>query len=175
MLFIRGTVVHTPVRGHVEVLLDRLLVVDVDGGGKIASMVSGEEEANCLALYSGQAEDVLRLSADQFLLPGFIDTHIHAPQYAFAGTATDTPLMDWLNKVQLPLPCLVDMYFRSNACLVVQPPCRHECCHAICRWVIPQHHTCNCAPLCSTPSQPKLGLPPIPPLLGTCTAGSSDG
>jgi guanine deaminase len=35
----------------------------------------------------------------QFLLPGFIDTHLHAPQYSYAGTATDTPLMEWLNKV----------------------------------------------------------------------------
>jgi guanine deaminase len=96
MLIIRGTVVHTPVRGHVEVLPDRILVID---DGKIASMIAGEEEANCLALYGRQAEDVLRLSADQFLLPGFIDTHIHAPQYAFAGTATDTPLMDWLKQV----------------------------------------------------------------------------
>lgn len=38
--------------------------------------------------------------ANQFLLPGFCDTHIHASQYSYAGTATDTPLMAWLTKVR---------------------------------------------------------------------------
>ena len=28
---------------------------------------------------------------------GFIDTHIHAPQYQFTGTAADRPLMEWLD------------------------------------------------------------------------------
>lgn len=40
--------------------------------------------------------DTTRLSESQFLLPGLVDTHIHAPQYAFTGTATDIPLMEWL-------------------------------------------------------------------------------
>lgn len=33
-----------------------------------------------------------------FLLPGFIDTHLHAPQYLYTGTALDEPLMVWLEK-----------------------------------------------------------------------------
>ncbi|EKX54139.1 hypothetical protein GUITHDRAFT_156924 [Guillardia theta CCMP2712] len=36
------------------------------------------------------------------LVPGFIDTHIHAPQYSYTGTATDLPLMDWLQKYTFP-------------------------------------------------------------------------
>ena len=35
---------------------------------------------------------------DRLIMPGFIDTHIHAPQYSYTGTATDIPLMQWLEK-----------------------------------------------------------------------------
>ena len=37
-----------------------------------------------------------------FLAPGFIDSHIHAPQYVYTGTALDLPLLDWLNKYTFP-------------------------------------------------------------------------
>ncbi len=40
----------------------------------------------------------------QFLLPGFIDTHLHAPQYAYTGTGTHIPLMEWLDTVRGPHP-----------------------------------------------------------------------
>ncbi|KAF2068779.1 hypothetical protein CYY_009895 [Polysphondylium violaceum] len=43
------------------------------------------------------------LSGDQVILPGFIDLHIHAPQFAQLGTALDIPLYDWLNKYTFPL------------------------------------------------------------------------
>jgi guanine deaminase len=39
---------------------------------------------------------VRRLGLTQFLVPGLVDTHIHAPQFSYAGTATDVPLMQWL-------------------------------------------------------------------------------
>ena len=47
----------------------------------------------------------VQLSQFEFLCPGFIDLHIHAPQYAFAGTATDKPLMGpqgWLETYTFP-------------------------------------------------------------------------
>jgi guanine deaminase len=36
------------------------------------------------------------------LVPGFIDTHIHAPQFAFTGTGYDLELLDWLEKYTFP-------------------------------------------------------------------------
>lgn len=50
------------------------------------------------AEYSGDddEEEVRLLKPTQFLVPGLVDTHIHAPQFAYAGTATDVPLMRWL-------------------------------------------------------------------------------
>lgn len=37
-----------------------------------------------------------------FLTAGFVDTHIHAPQYAFAGVGTNRPLLEWLNAFTFP-------------------------------------------------------------------------
>ncbi|KAI9024727.1 hypothetical protein DFJ74DRAFT_665918 [Hyaloraphidium curvatum] len=37
-----------------------------------------------------------------FIFPGFIDTHIHASQYVFAGTGLDLPLLEWLNTYTFP-------------------------------------------------------------------------
>ncbi len=34
---------------------------------------------------------------NKIIIPGLIDLHIHAPQYAFRGTGMDLELLDWLN------------------------------------------------------------------------------
>lgn len=36
-------------------------------------------------------------------MPGFIDTHIHAPQYPNAGLGYDKQLLDWLSTYTFPL------------------------------------------------------------------------
>lgn len=35
---------------------------------------------------------------DRLIIPGMVDLHIHAPQYAFRGMSMDLELMDWLNQ-----------------------------------------------------------------------------
>ena len=47
-------------------------------------------------------EEVVILSPGQFLLPGLIDTHIHASQFPNAGLALDLTLLDWLEKYTFP-------------------------------------------------------------------------
>lgn len=39
----------------------------------------------------------------EFFMPGLIDTHIHAPQYSFAGTRADLPLLQWLKEYTFPV------------------------------------------------------------------------
>ena len=34
----------------------------------------------------------------QFLIPGFVDAHIHASQYSYTGTGYDLGLLEWLKK-----------------------------------------------------------------------------
>ena len=39
---------------------------------------------------------------DHLIVPGMVDLHIHAPQYAFRGMCMDLELMDWLNRYTFP-------------------------------------------------------------------------
>ena len=39
---------------------------------------------------------------DALVVPGLVDLHIHAPQYAFRGMCMDLELMDWLNRYTFP-------------------------------------------------------------------------
>ncbi|ODV82302.1 Metallo-dependent hydrolase [Suhomyces tanzawaensis NRRL Y-17324] len=39
----------------------------------------------------------------KFIVPGFVDTHIHASQYPNVGVGLGTPLLDWLHSYTFPL------------------------------------------------------------------------
>ncbi|KAJ2954747.1 hypothetical protein O0L34_g3050 [Tuta absoluta] len=45
------------------------------------------------------------LGENQFLMPGFVDCHIHAPQFPNIGLGLDRPLLEWLDKYTFPLEC----------------------------------------------------------------------
>jgi guanine deaminase len=45
----------------------------------------------------------IQLSETQFLLAGFVDCHIHAPQVPNIGLGLDKPLMEWLNAYTFPV------------------------------------------------------------------------
>ena len=42
------------------------------------------------------------LQCSQFLMPGLVDAHIHAPQYVNSGTGYDRMLLDWLDTYTFP-------------------------------------------------------------------------
>lgn len=43
------------------------------------------------------------LGRNQFLIPGFVDCHTHAPQFPNLGIGLDRPLLEWLDKYTFPL------------------------------------------------------------------------
>ena len=88
---IRGTILHTPDQGQLEVLEDR--VISTDSHGVIISVVP----------YTADCQPDLELDKSVVLLPGLIDTHIHAPQWPQLGTGLDEPLEKWLFKYTFPL------------------------------------------------------------------------
>ncbi|EKU20913.1 guanine deaminase, partial [Nannochloropsis gaditana CCMP526] len=45
---------------------------------------------------------IVTLPPSHFLLPGLVDTHLHAPQFGYTGTATHLPLLEWLNRYTFP-------------------------------------------------------------------------
>lgn len=61
-----------------------------------------ENTAQQLAIDPTAAETV-SLTSDQFLVPGFVDCHIHAPQFPNIGLGLDMELLDWLNSYTFPL------------------------------------------------------------------------
>jgi guanine deaminase len=66
-----------------------------------------EETANNVAdiqeKYSITDDFVYHLGDGEFVMPGFIDTHIHASQYPNAGIGYDMQLLDWLTTYTFPL------------------------------------------------------------------------
>jgi guanine deaminase len=66
-------------------------------GGKIVSIqeASGDIDSDTVVIPG-------------FMIPGFIDTHIHSPQYVFTGTGYDLGLLEWLQKYTFPKECQFD-------------------------------------------------------------------
>lgn len=48
-------------------------------------------------------EPITQLTSTQFLIPGLIDCHIHAPQMPNLGIGLDMELLDWLKEYTFPM------------------------------------------------------------------------
>ncbi|KAH8369197.1 hypothetical protein KR009_003848 [Drosophila setifemur] len=96
-----GTIVHTKSFNEFETFDKGFLVVD--DSGKILGV--GHDFQAWLANNNVKSSDLTEvvLTDYQFLMPGFVDCHIHAPQYAQVGLGLDMPLLDWLNTYTFPL------------------------------------------------------------------------
>ncbi len=97
-----GTLIHAPVCGEIEVIPAAL--VEVDDHGQIAAVheltSSSYKPARNKALQTGT---LVELTDSQYLLPGMVDLHIHAPQWPQLGSALHLPLNDWLQQCTFPL------------------------------------------------------------------------
>jgi guanine deaminase len=98
----RGTAFTSRLPQEVRALEDCLFCLDAEGLIRRILHPQDLEYAKVLAAYSGR-DSFRELSDGQYFLPGFIDLHIHAPQWAQAGTAMDIPLQDWLDTYTFPL------------------------------------------------------------------------
>jgi guanine deaminase len=97
-----GNALHAPRRGDVELLRDTLIVIHRDG--RIASVDPQPSPARERLAQRLTAEKALvRLREDQYLLPGLVDLHIHAPQWPQLGKALELPLEEWLQQHTFPL------------------------------------------------------------------------
>jgi guanine deaminase len=93
---------HTKRRGEIDFFQDALISIGADGA--IVSVHRPHDQD-----YAGQkasqaaAGTLASLPEGSYLLPGFVDLHIHAPQYPQLGSALDVPLEVWLQKYTFPL------------------------------------------------------------------------
>jgi guanine deaminase len=110
-----GTFFHAPVRGAVEILEDAL--VEVDGNGTIGAVLR-PPDADYAARKSGAGRSgaLVSLAPGCFGLPGFVDLHLHAPQYPQLGAALHVPLEIWLQEYTFPLEArYADVAFAERA------------------------------------------------------------
>ena len=97
-----GTALHAPAPGRLEVLRDVIVLVGPDGA--IDAIHPGASGDGMAAAARHRTAGTLRtLEPDQYLLPGMVDLHVHAPQWPQLGLALDEPLEVWLQKYTFPL------------------------------------------------------------------------
>ncbi|OXB64789.1 hypothetical protein ASZ78_010382 [Callipepla squamata] len=96
----RGTFVHSRLDVPMEILHGRLL--GVDDGGTIVFLEQADQQEQLAKKWGFKTSDIRELTHHEFFMPGLVDTHIHAPQYLFAGTRVDLPLLQWLTTYTFP-------------------------------------------------------------------------
>ena len=88
---LKGHVLHTPTPTAFACLTSHFLVCE---NGCVAGVF-----AQLPQKYAGiKVEDV----GDRLLVPGLVDLHVHAPQYAFRGLGMDRELLEWLREYTFP-------------------------------------------------------------------------
>ena len=76
----------------------------IDGSGTIVDIIRHDKDTfRHICDAARKADKLTELSSDQYLLPGLIDLHVHAPQWPQMGKALDKPLEEWLNDYTFPL------------------------------------------------------------------------
>lgn len=98
----RGTAFSSKSSKEIEILQDHLFCINPDGMIEKIVAPGDADYQPLLDAYQGK-DNFHQLAEGQYLLPGFIDLHVHAPQWAQSGTALDIPLYDWLNTYTFPL------------------------------------------------------------------------
>ncbi|MEP3277360.1 MAG: guanine deaminase [Stappiaceae bacterium] len=97
-----STIIQTPTCGALD-FVERALL-SIDDAGKISALLRPADEGYAEALDQVRQNGILlELPAGQYLIPGFVDLHIHAPQWPQLGKALDVPLEDWLQEYTFPL------------------------------------------------------------------------
>ena len=94
----QGAIVHSIDLDTLEILPDATLVVDTLG--KITALHRSTSDSQ----QSGIPSDapVRRIPPGDFLIPGFVDTHNHAPQWPMRGLGQGLHILDWFGKITFP-------------------------------------------------------------------------
>ncbi|PIA17331.1 guanine deaminase, a catabolic enzyme of the guanine salvage pathway [Coemansia reversa NRRL 1564] len=102
----RGCLIDTPELGTLRIRHNAALGVSCRNGriiGVTEQLDPSVSSGSLVDAWTGNKVDesaieTVNLGSGQFLMPGLIDTHTHAPQFTFLGLGHDLPLMEWLEK-----------------------------------------------------------------------------
>ena len=79
-------------------------LICIDDQGTIDRIIEpGATDYQAVYQTAQDQERLIKVRKDQLILPGFVDLHVHAPQWPNAGLALDLPLEDWLQHYTFPL------------------------------------------------------------------------
>ncbi|MEP4431453.1 MAG: amidohydrolase family protein, partial [Hyphomicrobiales bacterium] len=101
-MVLQTTLMHAPVLGSVEIISDALISI-ADNGAILTVTPPDDPAYEGIKSLAGKENKFVQTSARQYLLPGFVDLHIHAPQWPQLGKALDVPLEVWLQEHTFPL------------------------------------------------------------------------
>ncbi len=97
-----GTAIDAPQLGAIRVRESALLLI-ADDGLIEAVLLPGDAEYDPALAKVRRKQTLIELGSGEYLLPGLIDLHNHAPQWPQLGKALDVPLADWLARYTFPL------------------------------------------------------------------------
>ena len=99
---LRCTALDAPAPDQLRVQEDVLIVVNAQGQIESVLAAHGAQRAVVEAAHAA-AGTLQQLPPGQYLLPGMVDLHVHAPQWPQSGKALDVPLDVWLQEYTFPL------------------------------------------------------------------------
>lgn len=97
-LVFQGAVIHSLTSSTLEVLNEATLVI-IDS--RIVAFYRTKHDVPHNAIPNSAT--IHRLKTGEFLIPGFVDTHNHAPQWPMRGRGQGLHILDWLNQVTFPI------------------------------------------------------------------------
>jgi guanine deaminase len=109
-----GTALHAPARGQLEVLRRALIVVDSNGRIRAVHRDGSPDVGRLVAAFAA-TKSLVTLGPEQYLLPGLVDLHVHAPQWPQLGKALGLPLEEWLQIHTFPLEArFADVHYAQS-------------------------------------------------------------
>ncbi|XP_072379403.1 guanine deaminase [Diabrotica undecimpunctata] len=89
-----GNIIHCSDRFNVQLINNGFIII---AGSKILGIGTESDLSETVTRLKLKNFSTRLLKKSQILIPGLVDTHIHAPQYPNCGLGYDMPLLDWLN------------------------------------------------------------------------------
>ncbi|KAJ0162871.1 Guanine deaminase [Colletotrichum tanaceti] len=99
MAAFQGALIHSLGPNQVEILENAGLVIGEDG---LISEFHRDISAEELSKKLPNSVRLQKVEKGQFLSPGFVDTHNHAPQWAMRSLGQGLHILDWLEQVTFP-------------------------------------------------------------------------
>ncbi|RDW83534.1 putative guanine deaminase [Aspergillus mulundensis] len=96
ILVFQGAAIHSTSLETLEIIENAILVVT---DGRITAFHKSSESHNGFP----PTAQVHRLPPGEFLIPGFVDTHNHAPQWPMRGLGQGLHILDWLSEITFPV------------------------------------------------------------------------